>query len=80
MASMDMGLVPTTPHSQSSLFPMPSTITHLQHKWVRDIEFSVRKTYPLPTKLFEPSTDEDFYGGCLIIEENRENLDPASMT
>ena len=71
--SMDMGPVPATPHSSSILFPTSSIITQLHHKRVRDIEVPVRKTSPLPVKQPDLKTDEEFQGGCPIIEEN---LDP----
>ena len=78
--SMNMGSVPTTPHSSSVTFLTPSTITQLQHKRVRDLDVPVCKSTPLPIKLSELSTDEEFYEAYLILEEIQETPDPAATT
>ena len=80
MWSMNMGSIPATPHSSTVPFPTLSAITQLQHKWVCDPNVSVCKTAPLPVKLSEPSTDEEFCKACSIHEEIQETTDPSTMT
>ena len=75
--SMNIGSIPTTPHSSTVTFSTSSAIT--QHpKRVRQANSSISKTNPLLVNLSEPLMDEEFYGAYPILEVIQQTQDPAA--
>ena len=58
--SLDRSSVLVTPIMLIVPFPIPSTITQLSNKCVRDIEVPIHKSSPLPVKQPENTNAEDF--------------------
>ena len=67
---MDRSLVLTMAATMNAPFPVPSTFTPLSNKRVRNTNVPVLKYSPVPVKKMNNKDDDDFQGGCPIIEEN----------
>ena len=67
--SMERSSVPASTTMMNAPFPVPTTITTMINKHIRENEELVCKSSPLLAKLLDSTSDEDFYGGCPILEE-----------